>query len=102
MHKLFLTFGMFEMENAAEELLERAISKNDWNVHISYETIKDKVGFLCLISHGWLSYFPHFKSAFRPTKAFVERVVTKLQEPGRDADFRDKVLALKPLDDYLF
>lgn len=55
------TFGMYEMEQAAEQIVSLAIAKKDWNIWVSYDQIEDKAGFL----------------QFRVTEEFCKRVIPK-------------------------
>lgn len=95
---LSATFGMCEMESAAEQIVKLAIADGDWNSAIvSYEQMGDKNGFLQLLVFGWLSPFLFTKHLFLPNQAFIDRVTKRVNLIG--GDYKDKVAKLKPLSD---
>lgn len=71
------TFGMYEMEEAAEQIVDMAISQKTWNVGVTYDQIGDKAGFLQLIYGQFLQPYLLSKRVFRVTNEFVERVAPK-------------------------
>lgn len=74
---LLSTFGMYEMEAAAEEVVSKAIKYQDWNISITYDEISDKSGFLQLIYANLLKPYLLSKREFGPSEYFIEKVSLK-------------------------
>ena len=80
-HRLMGVFGMFEMEKAAEKILEKAEKNQSWDIEVSLSEMGDDVsaenGFLHLLSYGWLRPTAFSKSHFRISQSFIDRLLEK-------------------------
>jgi hypothetical protein len=77
--KLAHTFGMYEMEDAATIIIDKAIAAGTWLVPTVYQDMKDdykQIGFIQLIHHGWLQC-GYYKHPFYVNQAFIDRVAIR-------------------------
>jgi hypothetical protein len=72
------TFGKHEMDKAAEAIVNRVVSENDWRTPLSvldFDTEMLRRGFECLVGYGWLKFVddggqPYYRVKFGFYKRF--------------------------------
>lgn len=71
-------FGMYEMEEAADVILQRCLDGRSWLTPAGYEhmsTDHAKAGFLQLLARGWLQLCGNYKTVFCVNQTFVDRMI---------------------------
>jgi len=84
------TFGMFEMEVAAEIIVQKAEEAGNWDITVALEDFlldSDKFllnanrrGFLDLLAYGWVVPCLLTKDNFKITADFISRVTPKIEK----------------------